>query len=207
MVTLPNSVLVNTTVNNYGMRSYRRWSTKMDLLYETSPEQVDAYCEGVRELVRNHPFMRRENYQVYLNEFGESGIQILIYVFWQVPDWSTELRERHRFMLDLMRLAKSLGVSFAYPTQTLYLARSPAISKTPDSLVSGQEQDVNEKSGRAAARLLIEGADWLSRKPEPHIYLDAERSKSLDEGRADATPDLADAPKTRGDAGGGGEGA
>ena len=65
-------------------------------VFETTPEQVEAFCEGARELVRHHPYMQRDNYQIFLNEFGESGIQILVYVFWNTPDWSTELRERHR---------------------------------------------------------------------------------------------------------------
>ena len=58
-----NSILVNNQVNNYGMRAYRRWTTKLDLLYETTPEQVEAYCEGARQLVREHPYMRKDYYQ------------------------------------------------------------------------------------------------------------------------------------------------
>ena len=38
-----------------------------------------------------------------------------------MPDWSTELRERHRLFTDIIRLAKGLDIEFAFPTQTLYL--------------------------------------------------------------------------------------
>jgi MscS family membrane protein len=42
-----------------------------------------------------------------------------------VPDWATELREREAILLDIIRLAKELGVSFAFPTQTLHLESTP----------------------------------------------------------------------------------
>ena len=150
VVTLPNSILVNNQVNNYGMRAYRRWTTKLDLLYETTPEQVEAYCEGARQLVREHPYMRKDYYQVFLNEFGASGIQVLVYVFWEAPDWQTELRERHRFMLDLMRLAKELDVSFAYPTQT---GVSRQVSKD-----SGDARGARTGTGQAPQREVRQGS-------------------------------------------------
>ena len=180
VVTLPNSILVNNQVNNYGMRAYRRWTTKLDLLYETTPEQVEAYCEGARQLVREHPYMRKDYYQVFLNEFGASGIQVLVYVFWEAPDWQTELRERHRFMLDLMRLAKELDVSFAYPTQTVYLARSPRIPEMPEGLAPGQDKLHNEKYGREAARKVTESAPWLGKKPDAYAFRSAEEMLAAD---------------------------
>ena len=120
--------------------------------------------------------MQRDNYQIFLNEFGESGIQILVYVFWNTPDWSTELRERHRFMLDLMRLAKELGVSFAYPTQTVYLARAEERPTTPEGLHSGQAEFENHEGGRAAARRIMKGAAWDRKRPDPYRYTMADRA-------------------------------
>lgn len=203
LVTLPNSMLVNTQVNNYGQRSFRRWSTRVGLLYETTPEQVEAFCEGARELVRQQPYMRRENYQIFLNEFGDSGIEILIYVFWRAPDWATELRERHRFMLSLMRLAGRLGVSFAYPTQTVYLSRSPSIPTTPTDLGTKQTQEQAEAFGRAAARELMADQSWTShpnRTPPPFRYDSATETLAIDEGKA-APTHHAPTDETRGSAG------
>ena len=65
--------------------------------------------------------MRKDYYHVYLNGLGDSALEVLVYVFWETPDWGTELRERHRFLVDCLRLAQRLGVEYAFPTQTLYL--------------------------------------------------------------------------------------
>jgi MscS family membrane protein len=123
LVTLPNSNLISADVDNYGARRYRRWKTHLGVAYDTAPEKVDVLCEGIRELVRRHPYTRKDYFHVYLNQFGPSSLDILLYIFWETPDWSTELRERHRLAVDVLRLTHHLGVEIAFPTQTLYLKR------------------------------------------------------------------------------------
>ena len=63
----------------------------------------------------------------------------------ECPDWSVELRERHRLLVDILQLAKRLDVSFAFPTRTLHLfqeeqgaGESPA--KLPVPLEAGQRE-------------------------------------------------------------------
>lgn len=140
VVTIPNSKIVNTQVDNYGARRYRRANIMLSITYDTPPEKIDAFCEGIRELIRLHPHTRKDYYHVYFNQFAASSLDIMLYTFFEVPDWGTELRERHRLFVDIVRLAKRLGVEFAYPTQTLWMERSrrgeqPArpASRTPSS--------------------------------------------------------------------------
>jgi MscS family membrane protein len=121
LITLPNSTLINAAVDNLGARSYRRWSTRLGVAYDTPPERIDAFCEGIRELIRRHPYTRKDYFHVYFNEYGAACLEILLYVFFTTPDWPTELRERHRLAIDILRLAHDLEVEFAFPTQTVYL--------------------------------------------------------------------------------------
>jgi MscS family membrane protein len=37
------------------------------------------------------------------------------------PTWNDELRTRTQLNLEIMRLAKEIGVSFAFPTQTIHV--------------------------------------------------------------------------------------
>jgi MscS family membrane protein len=146
LVTLPNSNLISADVDNYGARRYRRWKTNLGVAYDTPPEKIDVLCEGIRELVRRHPYTRKNYFHVYLNEFGASSLEILLYIFWETPDWSTELRERHRLAVDILRLTQHLGVEIAFPTQTLYLKRGgeTAAEAADDSfaraVAAGEEQ-------------------------------------------------------------------
>jgi MscS family membrane protein len=125
LITLPNSNLIKASVDNLGARRFRRWSTRLGIAYNTPPETVDAFCEGIRELVQRHPYTRKDYFHVYFNEFGAACLEIMLYVFFETPDWATELRERHRLAVDILRLAHELGVEFAFPTQTVYLREEP----------------------------------------------------------------------------------
>lgn len=128
-ITLPNSRLTTAFVDNLGRRRYRRIKTMIGLQYDTKPEQMDAFCEGVRELIRRHPYTRKDYYHVYFNSFGDSALEILLYCFVECPDWSVELREKHRLYLDIVRLAESVGVSFAFPTRTLHMFNEQQVKR------------------------------------------------------------------------------
>jgi len=123
LITIPNSLMISAVVDNYGARHFRRYMCHLNITYDTPPEKVDAFCEGIRELIRQHPYTRKDNYHIYFHGYGAHSLDILIYIFFKTPEWGTELRERHRFNIDILRLAHRIGVEFAFPTQKLYLER------------------------------------------------------------------------------------
>jgi len=123
LVTLPNSHLTTAAVDNMGRRRYRRIKTTLGVQYNTTPDQLEAFCEGIRELILQHPNMRKDDFHVYLNDFGSSSLDIMLYCFVQCPDWSSELQSRHRFFSDILRLADKLCVQFAFPTRTLHMVQ------------------------------------------------------------------------------------
>ena len=180
LVTIPNANLITDKVDNYGARRYRRWSTKVGILYGTPPARVDAFCEAIRELVREHPYTRKDYYQVWLNGFGDSSLEILVYVFWEAPDWQTELRERHRLMLDMIRIAGELGIDFAFPTRTLQIQRAdpPIEPKDPDLDAADPRNAM--RVGRTAVRDVTDGDEWKSTKPPPYTFLSANDTARLD---------------------------
>ena len=111
--------------------------------------------------MRQHPYMRKDYFHVYLNDLGADSLSVLVYVFWETPDWSTELRERHRFLLDSLRLAKQLGVEYAFPTQTLYLRREDTPEHEALALgAAGQH-------GRTAAQQIVAETTGTGAKPPP----------------------------------------
>ncbi|MES9850188.1 MAG: mechanosensitive ion channel family protein, partial [Candidatus Thiodiazotropha sp.] len=166
VVTVPNSKFKTATVDNMGERRYRRLSCKLSLTYDTPPDRIEAFCEGVRELVRQHPYMRKDYYHAYLNEFAASSLDVLLYVFWETPEWNTELRERHRFMLDILRLAQRLGVEFAFPTQTLYMKKE---DETADS-ISEMDQQQAFALGQSYAKSIVAETTGTGTKPPPVVF-------------------------------------
>jgi MscS family membrane protein len=158
VVTVPNATLVRATVDNYGRRRYRRFTTHIGLTYGTPPEAVEAFCEAVRELIRQHPYTRKDVYHVYLNRFGPSSIDVLVYMFHACPDWAVELRERERFLLDVMRVARRLNVQFAFPTQTLHVQQE-------DPPVPPSVEGHAGRHGIEQARGVTADAPWKAQRP------------------------------------------
>ena len=177
LVTMPNSALITASVDNLGQRRYRRWKTNVSLTYDTPPDRVEAYCEGVRELVRRHPYTRKDYFQVYLNAFAPASLDVLVYVFFECPDWSTELRERQRLMLDMLRLAQSMGVEFAFPTQTLHVKQVPDGPLEPAEYADQRAVSQASMRGRKEARDIVATFGLDGDKPPP-VRLDVSGQES-----------------------------
>jgi len=176
IVTIPNSVLVTTKCNNYSKRRFRRWKQLVSIGYSTSPDKIAAFCEGIRELLRIHPYTRKDYYQVWLNEFAGSSLDILVYVFWKTPDWPTELRERHRFMLDIIRLAGELEIEFAFPTRTVYLRKEDDWENAPQKITALRPPgwaETAEKDGREIVEEFTADDDWRQHLPPPYKFTGA----------------------------------
>ncbi len=155
LVTMPNSILTTTKIDNMGARRFRRMTQSLSVTYDTAPEKIEAFCEGIRKIIQMHPYMRKDYYQVYFNEYASASLNILVYVFWATPDWSTELRERHRFLLDILRLARQLEVEFAFPTQTLYLKRGDIEHPAVEPFKPGMSQEEALARGQQEAESIV----------------------------------------------------
>lgn len=136
LITVPNGQLTNVHIDNFGKRKYRRFKTVIGVQYDTPPEKIEAFCEGIRQIILKHKWTRKDYFHVYFNGFGDFSLNILIYVFWHVPDWSAELSEKHRLLVDVLRLGNEMKIEFAFPTQTLHMFQENKLPETfvPDRL-------------------------------------------------------------------------
>ncbi len=128
---VPNGNLVSTNVDNHGLRKFRRFSTQITITYDTPVEVIDIFVEGLRKIVEDHPYTRKDYYHVYLNDMGAHSLNIMFYIFFKVPGWPDELRCKHEVLIEIIRLAEELGVNFAFPTQTIQMETFP--EKEPNS--------------------------------------------------------------------------
>lgn len=124
LVTIPNSAITNANVDNMGKRHRRRVKLTLGLTYSTPPDKVQAYVEGIRAILAAHPTVER-TYEVHFYNLGGSALEILVYYHLVVPGWTQELESRSQNLMEFMRLAKELGVSFAYPSTSVYLESTP----------------------------------------------------------------------------------
>jgi len=125
VIVVPNTKIATTAVDNMGLRQFRRVRTTIGVTYNTPPEKLEAFLEGIKNIILANPATRKDFFHVVFNDFGPSSLDILVYFFLRVPDWSHELVERQNVLLEIVNLAHTLGVSFAFPTQSLHVESMP----------------------------------------------------------------------------------
>jgi MscS family membrane protein len=125
VISIPNADLATKAVDNMGRREYRRVREVLGITYDTPAEKIEAFLEGIKNIIKNNPATRKDYFHVVFNAYGDSGLNILLYFFLEVPDWSAELVEKQNIMLEILRLASELKVDFAFPTQTLHIETTP----------------------------------------------------------------------------------
>ncbi len=160
LVSVPNGNLIDAGIDNMGQRRWRRYKTTLGVGYHTSPDQMQAFVEGIRAIIQANPGMRQDYYIVEFHGFGATSLDVLVYCFIDAADWTEELRTRHVLNLDIMRLAESLNVDFAFPTQTVHIAEMP-----------GQPQQLAEVPDRPQLRGVVDafgpGGDRGQRVDQP----------------------------------------
>ena len=122
---IPNSKLSELVINNSGLRLYRRYNTQLGLRYDTPPELIEAFVKGVREIIVAHPDTKSDSYNVEFTGFGDSSLLILMNMYLQDLAWSSEQKSRHQIHIAIVKLAKELGVDFAFPSTTVMIEQFP----------------------------------------------------------------------------------
>jgi len=145
LIAIPNATLANKEVKNWSRRVIgRRIKMKIGVKYDSKREDLRKAIEEIREMLRTHPDIATEKtiYQergkksaklvskedelgvkrtllVYLDEFADSSINILIYTFTKSTVWRDWLKTKEDVMYRIMEILEQNNLEFAFPTITL----------------------------------------------------------------------------------------
>jgi MscS family membrane protein len=125
LVSMPNSVLANMAIDNYGMRNFRRFKTTLQIEYGTDAVMIESFIQKLRYQIQLNPKIEKNEVpvQIYINELGESSINVLLSIYFIADTAQVELEERHKLIIDIMSLAHETGIKFAYPSRTLFVKK------------------------------------------------------------------------------------
>ncbi len=145
LVTIPNSTVANSNIENLGLRRYRRTNMIIGVTYDTSPEKMEAFLEAIKNILFSHPLVIKDLVNVGFREFGNSSLNIQMHFYIQVDTFAKNLEVRQLIFWDVMRAAKALDISFAFPTTTLHVESFPEKipTRTPKDF---KEEEYKQKS-------------------------------------------------------------
>ncbi|MFZ4405088.1 MAG: mechanosensitive ion channel family protein [Pseudobdellovibrionaceae bacterium] len=121
IITIPNSVMAKEKIDNLGERPYRRLRHNVGLHYDSSPQQIEDFCNQVQKLLMALPQVQKDSINVFFNGYGDSALNILINVHVEVFSGDDELQLQQKILLEVMLIAENLKLQFAYPTRTVYV--------------------------------------------------------------------------------------
>ncbi len=123
LVTIPNSRVSDTPVENVARRPSIRRVLNVTVTYDTPPEKMARAVQVLQEMLRD----RKDHFppdrpgNVYFNDFNAASLNIIVYYWFAPPDFWESLAFAHDFNMELLRRFNEEGIEVAFPTQTLYL--------------------------------------------------------------------------------------
>ncbi len=147
LTSIPNAKIADMTVDNMGMRHLSRYKTKISITYDTPPDLIDVFVEGLRQIALQHPQVSKENVLIFLNDFMTSSLDIFFQIHFLTVETTDEFNARQDIILKIIRLAAHLEVKFAFPTSSLYIENIPEKQAlTPKSLLTKEEYEAKVKA-------------------------------------------------------------
>ena len=121
VVSIPNQALANATVENHSLMPKRRIKFTLGVTYDATVTQVRGLVQRIEDYLKNSPDINQEFMLVKFTTFNDSSLDIFIYCFTVTTDWTEHLSVRQDVNLKVMELVEEMGMSVAFPTQTVHL--------------------------------------------------------------------------------------
>lgn len=151
---VPNSELANKSIRNWNRRKVgRRMKMNIGLTYDSPREKLEKCVLQIRKLLLDSPNISKSDddrgvieyeaafkkdivsiddylgykstLMVFIDEFAPSSINILIYCFTKTVAWAEFLEVKEEIMLEIMKIVEENNLSFAFPSQSLYVETFP----------------------------------------------------------------------------------
>ena len=129
LVTIPNSKLANEALINFSRMTQRRIYWRIGVEYRTTKEQIGFIIKDIRAYLQSHPDFETDPTKtktfVYLDSFGASSIDILLYCFTKTTAWGEWLAVKEVLAYKIKEIVESHGAAFAFPSTSLYVESLP----------------------------------------------------------------------------------
>ena len=123
IITVPNASLADMQLVNYARCDQMLIQTTLSLRYETSADEMRYVLVGLREMLHAHPRIDPGTVRVRFAGYGDSSLDIGVRIYARTDDWNEYFAIQEDVLLRMKDIVEGAGTGFAFPSQTLYLAR------------------------------------------------------------------------------------
>jgi MscS family membrane protein len=126
LVTVPNSVIANSMVENVGRRPFIRRTSNITITYDSGHKKAKRAVEVIKEILADVPEVNTDPERlprVYFNEFNDWSLNIYMSYWVMPPDYWLYQQVNERVNLEMMKRFEAEKIEFAFPSQTLYVKK------------------------------------------------------------------------------------
>lgn len=131
-LSVPNKNLVNSTVDNLSLRTYRRAKFSVGVTYQTTSDQIKNIVADIKKMLDEHPNTTNDSV-VRFESFGESSLNILLNFFVDTMNWDSFMTIREEINFSIMEIVEKHGSSIAFPTRTVHVYKEKDYSEYDDN--------------------------------------------------------------------------
>ena len=126
LVTVPNSVIAGTNIENLGRRPFIRRTSNITITYDSGHTKAKRAVEIIKEILADVPEVSADPQRpprVYFSDFNDWSLNIYMSYWVQPADYWLYHEVNERINLELMKRFEAEQIEFAFPSQTLYLKK------------------------------------------------------------------------------------
>lgn len=132
-VSIPNSDFVKGVVKTYYGRTKFMYKWDLDIPYDVPASTVQELVVKLRELVLGKPEVNPDCTWIYVERLDRYSKVVRVWFQAHLSDWAASLFYGNHVLHDIQLLFESMGLDFAFPTQTLHLKTENALTGPGDS--------------------------------------------------------------------------
>jgi MscS family membrane protein len=124
LVTVPNSVIANSMVENIGRRPFIRRTSNITITYDSGERGAKRAVEIIKEVLAGVPEINTDPERpprVYFSDFNDWSLNIYMSYWVKPPDYWLYHQVNERVNLEIMKRFEAEKIEFAFPSQTLYV--------------------------------------------------------------------------------------
>lgn len=129
VVTVPNKTVGNATITNITRRPNIRTIMNLGITYDSTRAQIEQALQITREVFREHP--NTHDVWVSFNKYGDFALNLQVIHWWNNTNYQAYLQGIEAMNLQLKERFDAAGLSFAFPTQTIYVKSDAGNSPPP----------------------------------------------------------------------------
>lgn len=185
LVFIPNSKIIEGNIKNWNRRKIGRCiQMNLGVTYDATAEQILACIDDIKDMLMHHPDIAKpddnalssnnfklrykqnmvsvddlagykNSLNVVLKEFADSSINIYVECFTKTIIYAEFLSVRQDIMIKIMRIIAKHGLSFAFPSQSLYLEKISTnndISKELAKIIENDKKIVKNRKNKGDLR-------------------------------------------------------